>query len=73
MPDGMRYTVLGTDGYGRSDTREHLRYFFEVDRYWIAHAALAALARDGTVNPKDVARAIKEYKLDPDKPDPQTV
>ncbi|MGN2245340.1 pyruvate dehydrogenase (acetyl-transferring), homodimeric type [Frateuria sp. GZRR35] len=73
MPDGMRYTVLGTDGYGRSDTREHLRDFFEVDRYWIAHAALAALAKDGLVNAKDVARAIKEYKLDADKPNPLTV
>jgi pyruvate dehydrogenase E1 component len=73
MPDGMRYTVLGTDGYGRSDTREHLRNFFEVDRYWIAHAALAALAKDGLVNAKDVARAIKEYKLDADKPNPLTV
>jgi pyruvate dehydrogenase E1 component len=73
MPDGMRLTVLGTDGYGRSDTREHLREFFEVDRYWIAHAALAALAKDGMVNPKDVSRAIKEYKLDPNKPNPISV
>jgi pyruvate dehydrogenase E1 component len=73
MPDGMRYTVLGTDGFGRSDTREHLRGFFEVDRYWIAHAALAALAKDGKVNAKDVARAIREYKLDPEKPNPLTV
>ncbi|HXD37094.1 MAG TPA: pyruvate dehydrogenase (acetyl-transferring), homodimeric type, partial [Rhodanobacter sp.] len=73
MPDGMRYTVLGTDGFGRSDTREHLRGFFEVDRYWIAHAALAALAKDGKVNAKDVSRAIKEYKLDQDKPNPLTV
>jgi pyruvate dehydrogenase E1 component len=72
MPDGMHYTVLGTDGYGRSDTRAHLREFFEVDRHWIAHAALAALARDGSVNAKDVARAIKQYKLDPDKPNPLT-
>ncbi|WP_424683042.1 pyruvate dehydrogenase (acetyl-transferring), homodimeric type [Frateuria sp. YIM B11624] len=73
MPDGMRYAVLGTDGYGRSDTRAHLRDFFEVDRYWIAHAALASLAKDGLVNAKDVARAIKEYKLDPAKPNPLTV
>ncbi len=73
MPEGMHYTVLGTDGFGRSDTREQLRGFFEVDRYWIAHAALAALARDGKVNAKDVSRAIKEYKLDPDKPNPLTV
>jgi pyruvate dehydrogenase E1 component len=73
MPDGMRYTVLGTDGFGRSDTRANLRGFFEVDRYWIAHAALAALAKDGKVNAKDVSRAIKTYKLDPDKPNPMTV
>jgi len=70
MPDGMRYTVLGTDGFGRSDTRANLRSHFEVDRYWIAHAALAALAKDGKVNAKDVSRAIKEYKLDVDKPNP---
>ncbi|WP_049622211.1 pyruvate dehydrogenase (acetyl-transferring), homodimeric type [Frateuria defendens] len=72
LPDGMRYTVLGTDGYGRSDTRAHLRSFFEVDRYWIALAALSALAKEGKVNAKDVARAIKEYKLDPEKPNPLT-
>jgi pyruvate dehydrogenase E1 component len=73
MPDGMHYTVLGTDGFGRSDTREHLRGFFEVDRYWIAHAALAALAKEGKVNAKDVSRAIREYKLDPEKPNPLTM
>jgi pyruvate dehydrogenase E1 component len=73
MPDSMRYTVLGTDGYGRSDSREQLRGFFEVDRYWIAHAALCALAKEGKVNAKDVSRAIKQYKLDPDKPNPQSV
>ncbi|MFC4765736.1 pyruvate dehydrogenase (acetyl-transferring), homodimeric type [Dyella koreensis] len=73
MPDGMRYTVLGTDGFGRSDTRANLRGFFEVDRYWIAQAALTALAKDGKVNAKDVSRAIKTYKLDPDKPNPMTV
>ncbi len=73
MPVGMHYTVLGTDGYGRSDTREHLRHFFEVDRYWIAHAALAALAREGKVNAKDVSRAIRDYKINPDTPNPLTV
>jgi pyruvate dehydrogenase E1 component len=73
MPDGMRYTVLGTDGFGRSDTRDNLRAFFEVDRYYIAHAALAALAKDGKVNAKDVSRALKQYKLDQDKPNPMTV
>ena len=73
MPEGRSFTALGADGYGRSDTREHLREFFEISRYWIAHAALAALAKEGKVNAKDVARAIREYKLDPDKPNPLTV
>ena len=66
----MRYSVLGTDGFGRSDTRANLRRFFEVDRYHIAHAAIAALAAEGVMNAKDVARAIKVFKLDPDKPNP---
>jgi len=69
----MPYTVLGTDGYGRSDTRSNLRRFFEVDRYWIAHAAIAALAAEGKKTAADVARAIKEFGLDPDKPNPATV
>jgi len=73
MPDGKRYVVLGTDGFGRSDTRANLRAFFEVDRYWIAHAAIAALAAEGKMNPEDVARAIKQWKLDPEKPNPTTV
>jgi pyruvate dehydrogenase E1 component len=66
----MRYSVLGTDGFGRSDTRANLRRFFEVDRFHIAHAAIAALAQEGRMNAKDVARAIKVFKLDPDKPNP---
>jgi pyruvate dehydrogenase E1 component len=66
----MRFNVLGTDGFGRSDTRANLRRFFEVDRYYIAHAAITALAQDGKMNAKDVARAIKTFKLDPDKPNP---
>jgi len=66
----MRYTVLGTDGFGRSDTRANLRRFFEVDRYHIAHAAIAALAAEGKMTGKDVARAIKQYRLDVDKPNP---
>jgi pyruvate dehydrogenase E1 component len=70
LPEGKRYTVLGTDGFGRSDTRASLRHFFEVDRYYIAHAAIAALAAEGKMNPADVARAIKEYKLDPEKANP---
>jgi pyruvate dehydrogenase E1 component len=67
------YTVLGTDGFGRSDTRANLRRFFEVDRYYIAHAAIAALAADGQMNAKDVARALKEYRIDADKGNPETV
>ncbi len=70
MPEGKRYTVLGTDGFGRSDTRASLRRFFEVDRYAIAHAAIAALADDGTMNASDVARAIKTWKIDPEKANP---
>ena len=67
------YTVLGTDGFGRSDTRANLRRFFEVDRYYIAHAAIAALAADGKMTGKDVARAIKQYKIDVEKVNPVTV
>jgi len=66
----MRYTVLGTDGYGRSDTRENLRRHFEVDRYHIAHAAIAALAAEGKMTAKDVARAIKHYKIDAERGEP---
>ena len=67
------YTVLGTDGFGRSDTRANLRRFFEVDRYYIAHAAIAALAADGKMTGKDVSRAIKQYKIDVEKVNPVTV
>ncbi len=73
LPEGMRYTVLGTDGFGRSDTRANLRRFFEVDRYYIAQAAVAALAREGKMHAKDVARAIKVWKIDADKANPLTV
>ncbi|MBN8799213.1 MAG: pyruvate dehydrogenase (acetyl-transferring), homodimeric type, partial [Stenotrophomonas nitritireducens] len=66
----MTYSVLGTDGFGRSDTRANLRRFFEVDRYYIAHAAIAALAKDGKMTAKDVARAIKQYNIDPEKANP---
>ena len=68
-----RYKVLGTDGFGRSDTRKKLRHFFEVDRYYVAVAALKALADDGAISAKDVSKAIKLYKIDPDKPNPVTV
>ncbi len=68
-----RYKVLGTDGFGRSDTREKLRHFFEVDRYWIVVTSLAALAEEGTVDRGRVAEAIGKYGLDPAKPNPLTV
>jgi pyruvate dehydrogenase E1 component len=73
IPGGMRYRVLGTDGFGRSDTRERLRYFFEVNRYWVTIAALKALAEDGAVKPALVAEAIEKYRIDPGKPNPVTV
>ncbi|GAB3755483.1 pyruvate dehydrogenase (acetyl-transferring), homodimeric type [Lysobacter olei] len=66
----MRYSVLGTDGFGRSDTRANLRRHFEVDRFHIAHAAIAALAAEGKMTGKDVARAIKQYKIDVEKINP---
>ena len=68
-----RYVVLGTDGFGRSDTREKLRRFFEVDRYYVVVAALKALADDGTVPATKVADAIKKYGIDSAKPAPWTV
>jgi pyruvate dehydrogenase E1 component len=68
-----RYKTLGTDGFGRSDTRKKLRGFFEVDRHYVAIAALKALADEGTVPASEVSKAIKLYKINPDKPNPTTV
>ncbi|MBV9205275.1 MAG: pyruvate dehydrogenase (acetyl-transferring), homodimeric type [Actinobacteria bacterium] len=65
-----RYRVLGTDGFGRSDYRRNLRRFFEVDRHYVAMAALSSLAADGTVPAATVADAISRYGIDPGKPDP---
>ncbi|MCB1912241.1 MAG: pyruvate dehydrogenase (acetyl-transferring), homodimeric type [Rhodocyclaceae bacterium] len=67
------YVTLGTDGFGRSDTREKLRHFFEVDRHWITVAALKALADEGTIERDKVAAALVKYKLDPNKPNPMSV
>jgi len=66
----QRYVVLGTDGFGRSDTREALRRFFEVDAENIAIAALHALSQDGLIPAREVAKAIKDLGVDPDKLDP---
>ncbi len=79
FPDQIRpfvpahYVTLGTDGYGRSDTRAQLRKFFEVNRYYVAVASLKALADEGTVPASRVADAIKKYKIDPEKPNPVRV
>ncbi|MCG8038967.1 MAG: pyruvate dehydrogenase (acetyl-transferring), homodimeric type [Candidatus Thiodiazotropha taylori] len=67
------YSVLGTDGYGRSDMRSQLRKFFEVNRYYVALAALKSLADQGDLKEEVVTQAIKKYKIDPDKPNPCTV
>ncbi|PAU76186.1 pyruvate dehydrogenase (acetyl-transferring), homodimeric type [Halomonas salipaludis] len=67
------YHVLGTDGFGRSDTREKLRHFFEVDRKFVTVAALKALADRGELDRKVVSEAIKKYGIDPKKPNPLMV
>jgi len=65
------YTSLGTDGFGRSDSREQLRHHFEVDRYFIIIAALNALADKGIIGRSKVQDAIKRFNIDPNKVDPQ--
>jgi pyruvate dehydrogenase E1 component len=73
VPQGRAYRVLGTDGFGRSDSRAKLRHFFEVNRQFVTVAALKALAEQGEAKAKTVAEAIKKYGIDPEKPDPTTV
>ncbi|TAM11183.1 MAG: pyruvate dehydrogenase (acetyl-transferring), homodimeric type [Nevskiaceae bacterium] len=73
VPRERVFTVLGADGYGRSDTREALRAFFEIDEYWIAQAAVAALAEQGALQEQDVVRAIALWQLDADKANPMHV
>ncbi len=68
-----RYVTLGTDGFGRSDSRAQLRKFFEVDRYSVAVAALKALADEGKIGAEKVAEAIAKYGIDTSKPAPWTV
>jgi len=75
-PDQIRafikndYVVLGTDGYGRSDTRENLRKYFEVDRYYIAMAVIYSLSNSGIIPKEKVNEAIQKYKIDPEKANP---
>ena len=63
------FTVLGTDGFGRSDTREALRRFFEIDGHAIALAALSSLVRDGKIDAKVYEKAVKEFGISNDRPD----
>jgi pyruvate dehydrogenase E1 component len=65
-----RYHVLGTDGFGRSDTRENLRRYFEVDRHSVVIAALSALASEGAIDASKVAEAIKRYGVQPERVPP---
>jgi pyruvate dehydrogenase E1 component len=67
------YVTLGTDGYGRSDTRSQLRHFFEVDAKFVAVAALKALADEGAVAASVVLDAMKRYGIDAEKLDPVTI
>ncbi|HBX74151.1 MAG TPA: pyruvate dehydrogenase (acetyl-transferring), homodimeric type, partial [Halieaceae bacterium] len=68
-----RYSVLGTDGYGRSDTRERLRRFFEVSREFVVLAALRALVDEGALKPAVVVEAMQALGISPDKIDPTTL
>ncbi len=68
-----RYTVLGTDGFGRSDMRSQLRKFFEVNRYYVVLAALKSLVDEGVLEAKVASEAIRKYRIDPEKPNPTTV
>jgi pyruvate dehydrogenase E1 component len=68
-----QFVSLGTDGFGRSDARKALRQFFEVDRHYITVTALKALADEGKFEAAAVAKAIRKYGIDPDKPDPVTL
>jgi pyruvate dehydrogenase E1 component len=72
MPKGRTYKVLGTDGFGRSDSRAKLREFFEVNRYYITVASLKSLADEGKIDVSVVEQAIAKYGIDPNKPNPVT-
>jgi len=72
MPKDRTYRVLGTDGFGRSDSRAKLREFFEVNRYYITVAALRSLAEEGKIDLAVVEQAVVKYGLNPNKPNPVT-
>lgn len=73
IPKDRSYKVLGTDGFGRSDTRAKLREFFEVNRYFVTIAALKSLADEGAISASVVAQAITKYGINANKPNPVTV
>jgi len=64
------YKVLGTDGFGRSDSRKQLRHFFEVDRHWVVITALQALVERGELQMSVLTEAMQRFGIDADKPNP---
>jgi pyruvate dehydrogenase E1 component len=68
-----KFVALGTDGFGRSDSREALRDFFEVNKYYVVVAALKALSDEGKLPAAKVSEAVKKYNLNSNKPNPTTV
>ncbi len=73
IPKGRSYKVLGTDGFGRSDSRAKLREFFEVSRHFVTIAALKSLADEGALPASVVVQAIEKYGINPNKPNPVTL
>jgi pyruvate dehydrogenase E1 component len=67
------YTALGTDGFGRSDSRAELRRFFEVDRHYVVVASLKALSDEGKIDKNTVSKAMHAFGIDPEKSNPLTV
>ena len=67
------FYALGTDGFGRSDTRENLRHFFEVDRYYIVLTAIRALVDEGVLKMSVANKVIKKYNIDSNKPNPISI
>ena len=67
------FIALGTDGFGRSETRDELRSFFEINRYYITMAAIESLSKEGKIDKVEIQKAIEKYNLDPEKSNPTTV